>query len=179
MSKGSIRLPARAIEDGRIGTARVRDSGIVNRAVAFGLSDEHVARIDAACANEIESVRSLISPSPIERMQQLGRMPKGRMNKTEAAYADVLAARLHAGEILWFRFEALKLRLADRTFITIDFPVITAGGALEFHEVKGRWTDDARAKTKMAAEQFPFRFLAIQRDGRHGWRIEDLTGRSW
>ncbi|QTD91624.1 DUF1064 domain-containing protein [Burkholderia anthina] len=112
-------------------------------------------------------------------MQQLGRMPKGRMNKTEAAYADVLAARLHAGEILWFRFEALKLRLADRTFITIDFPVITAGGALEFHEVKGRWTDDARAKTKMAAEQFPFRFLAIQRDGRHGWRIEDLTAHSW
>ncbi|WP_249190325.1 MULTISPECIES: hypothetical protein [unclassified Burkholderia] len=165
MSKGTIRLPQSAIAGGRIGTARV--SGIAS---GLGLPVAEVAAAIAAAPAQ---------PSPIERMQQLGRLPKGRMNKTEAAYADVLAARLHAGEILWFRFEALKLRLADKTFITIDFPVITAGGALEFHEVKGRWTDDARAKTKMAAEQFPFRFLAIQRDGRHGWRVEDLTGRSW
>ncbi|WP_230944259.1 hypothetical protein [Burkholderia cepacia] len=160
MSKGTIRLPESAVTDGRIGTARV-----------LGASVGSALRAPIAITPA--------APSPVERMQQLGRLPTGRMNKTEAAYAAVLAARLHAGEILWFRFEALKLRLADRTFITIDFPVITAGGALEFHEVKGRWTDDARAKTKMAAEQFPFRFLAIQRDGRHGWRIEDLTARSW
>ncbi|PRE60689.1 DUF1064 domain-containing protein [Burkholderia multivorans] len=112
-------------------------------------------------------------------MQQLGRMPKGRMNKTEAAYADLLAGRLHAGEILWFRFESFKLRLADSTFYTPDFAVITAAGATEFHEVKGLWTDDARAKIKIAAAQYPFRFMAIQRDGRHGWRTEDLTNRSW
>ncbi|QGZ58032.1 DUF1064 domain-containing protein [Paraburkholderia acidiphila] len=118
--------------------------------------------------------------SPVERMQQLGRQPGGKMNKTEAAYAaEVLAPQLHAGVILWYRFEAIKLRLADRTFITIDFPVITSAGQLEFREVKGRWTDDARAKTKIAASQFPFRFIAIQRDGRHGWRTEDLTSRSW
>ncbi|WP_258179016.1 hypothetical protein [Burkholderia multivorans] len=165
LSKGSIRLPASAIEAGRIGTARVRGLAVGSPLPA----DDVISALGGAQRSQ----------SPVERMQQLGRMPKGRMNKTEAAYADLLAARLHAGEILWFRFEALKLRLADRTFITIDFPVITAGGALEFHEVKGRWTDDARAKTKMAAEQFPFRFLAIQRDGRHGWRIEDLTARSW
>ncbi|TAM50626.1 MAG: DUF1064 domain-containing protein [Paraburkholderia sp.] len=112
-------------------------------------------------------------------MQQLGRLPRGKMNKTEAAYALQLEAELQAGQILWYRFEAIKLRLADNTFITIDFPVITAAGQLEFREVKGRWTDDARAKTKIAAAQYPFRFLAIQRDGRHGWRIEDLTSRSW
>ncbi|WP_249201288.1 hypothetical protein [Burkholderia cenocepacia] len=165
MSKGTIRLPESAVNGGRVGTARIADSG---SGPAF----------DASKIMRAWPVGER-HQSPVERMQQLGRLPKGRMNKTEAAYADVLAARLHAGEILWFRFEAMKLRLADKTFITIDFPVITAGGALEFHEVKGRWTDDARAKTKMAAEQFPFRFLAIQRDGRHRWRVEDLTGRSW
>jgi hypothetical protein len=118
--------------------------------------------------------------TPVQRMQQLGRIGTGRMNKTEAAYElEVLKPQLHAGEILFYRFEAIKLRLADNTFITIDFPVITAAGQLEFREVKGRWTDDARAKTKIAAAQFPFRFIAIHRVGRHGWRSEDLTSRSW
>ncbi|MHB9833845.1 hypothetical protein Q8F57_003300 [Paraburkholderia terrae] len=118
--------------------------------------------------------------TPVERMQLLGRGKRGKQNKTETAYEnEVLKPQLHIGEILWYRFEAIKLRLADNTFITIDFPVITAAGQLEFREVKGRWTDDARAKTKVAAAQYPFRFLAIQRDGRHGWRVEDLTSRSW
>lgn len=179
MSKGTIRLPASAIENGRIGTAHVRDTGIVDRATAFGVTAEHVVRMDAMRAKEMEGVRSLVAPSPVERMQQLGRLPTGHMNKTEAAYAAMLAARLHAGEILWFRFEAHKLRLADNTFYTPDFTVITAAGQTEYHEVKGRWTDKARAKTKIAADQYPYRFIAIQRDGRHGWRVEDLTGRSW
>ncbi|AJX00744.1 hypothetical protein BM43_3189 [Burkholderia gladioli] len=100
------------------------------------------------------------------------------MNKTESAYAQLLDAELAAGLILWFRFEALKLRLADNTFYTPDFPVITASGSLEFREVKGRWTDDARVKIKVAATQYPFRFLAIQRAG-SGWRTEDLTSRTW
>ena len=160
MSKGTIRLPESAITDGRIGTARVLGAPRGGALPAPG------AVVSAA-------------PSPVERMQQLGRLPTGRMNKTEAAYAALLAARLHAGEILWFRFEAHKLRLADNTFYTPDFTVITASGQTEYHEVKGRWTDKARAKTKIAADQYPYRFIAIQRDGRHGWRVEDLTGRSW
>ena len=160
MSKGTIRLPESAITDGRIGTARV-----------LGAS--------AGCTHKAPIEIAPSTPSPVERMQQLGRLPKGRMNKTEAAYADMLAARLHIGEILWFRFESFKLRLADSTFYTPDFAVITAAGATEFHEVKGFWTDDARAKIKIAAAQYPFRFVAIQRDGRHGWRTEDLTNRSW
>ncbi len=160
MSKGTIRLPESAISDGRIGTARVLGASV---------SGARIAPVAIASA----------APSPVERMQQLGRLPTGRMNKTEAAYAAVLAARLHAGEILWFRFEAHKLRLADNTFYTPDFTVITAAGQTEYHEVKGRWTDKARAKTKIAADQYPYRFIAIQRDGRHGWRVEDLTGRRW
>lgn len=117
--------------------------------------------------------------SPLERMHRLGRLGAGRMNKTEAAYAETLAARLHVGEILWFRFESHKLRLADNTFYTPDFSVIVANGALEYHEVKGHWTDKARVKTKTAAAQFPHRFIAVKRAGRHGWKFEDMTSKNW
>ncbi|SIT43704.1 hypothetical protein BN2476_350247 [Paraburkholderia piptadeniae] len=172
MSKGTVRLPASAITGGKIGTARV--VGQISAAAARLASADHVP-LDASLARMVSGTLT-----PVERMQQLGRDMRGKQNKTETAYEDeVLKPQLHAGEILWYRFEAIKLRLADNTFITIDFPVITAAGQLEFREVKGRWTDDARAKTKVAAAQFPFRFLAIQRAGRHGWRVEALTSRSW
>ena len=61
------------------------------------------------------------------------------MNKTEEAYAAHLALQLAAGEIAWFRFESVKLKLAEKTHLTIDFFVMTAAGDLEAHEVKGFW----------------------------------------
>jgi hypothetical protein len=107
----------------------------------------------------------------------LGRLPVGAMNKTEAAYANHLANLQHAGEVLWWKFEAVKLRLADNTFYSPDFAVMLADGLLEMHEVKGHWQDDARAKIKIAAAMFPFRFIAVKvrakRDG-GGWAVEDF-----
>lgn len=91
----------------------------------------------------------------------LGRLKPGTMNKTEAAYDLVLDARKHHGEVLWYKFEGVKLRLADNTFYTPDFAVMAADGVLEMHEVKGFWRDDARAKIKIAASLFPFRFIAL------------------
>ena len=192
MSKGTVRFPASAITGGRVGTARIREQ-IAGAAARLNSTEElaldGAMRVLAApiavglglsVQRVIDDIRGAPPVSPVERMQQLGRLGRGKQNKTETAYeTEVLKPQLHVGEILWYRFEAIKLRLADNTFITIDFPVINAAGQLEFREVKGRWTDDARAKTKVAAAQYPFRFLAIQRDGRHGWRVEDLTSRSW
>src|SRR5690348_12886730 len=83
-------------------------------------------------------------------MYALGRLPVGKMNKTEEAYAGHLEKLKWAKEILWYRFEGIKLRLADNTFYTVDFPVLRADGLLEMHEVKGYWQDDARAKIKIA-----------------------------
>ena len=102
----------------------------------------------------------------------------GEMNKTEAAYSAWLAEQQHAGAILWHKFEALKLRLADNTFYTPDFMVLAADSRLELHEVKGFWQDDARVKIKVAAEQYPgHRFRAIKarrkKDG-GGWGIEEF-----
>ncbi|MES2262126.1 MAG: DUF1064 domain-containing protein [Pseudomonadota bacterium] len=111
------------------------------------------------------------------QLQALGRLKTGAMNKTEAAYGAVLAQRQAAGEIAWYKFEGLKFRLADNTFYTPDFTVMLAGGALEAHEVKGFWQDDARAKIKIAADMYPLRFVAVQalpkKDG-GGWKVEEF-----
>lgn len=110
-----------------------------------------------------------------QRMQALGRLKQGQMNKTEAAYAAWLESEKQAGRVVWFAFEALKFRLADATFYTPDFAVQLASGELQAHEVKGHWIDDARAKIKIAAELFPVAFIAVQakakKDG-GGWSRE-------
>jgi hypothetical protein len=107
----------------------------------------------------------------------LGRLKIGQKNKTEESYGQELELRKRAGEIAWYAFEAMKFRLADKTFYTPDYMVMLADGTLEAHEVKGYWEDDARVKIKVAAEMFPIRFIAIQkrakRDG-DGWKIEDF-----
>lgn len=107
----------------------------------------------------------------------LGRLKVGAMNKTEAGYGQYLELLKRAGEVLWYRFEGVKLRLADNTFYTPDFAVMAANGQMELHEVKGFWSDDARVKIKVAAEMYPFRFLAIKaktkKDG-GGWALEDF-----
>lgn len=109
----------------------------------------------------------------------MNRFARGRskkvdgMNKTEAAYAAHLRLLEQAGEVAWFAFEAIKLRLAKATFYTPDFLVMTADGELQVHEVKGYWEDDARVKIKVAAALYPMHFLAIQKDGK-GWKVEDF-----
>ena len=50
-----------------------------------------------------------------------------------------------------------------------------AHGQMECHEVKGHWLDDARCKIKVAAEMYPFRFLAVQvlpKKQGGGWKVE-------
>lgn len=107
----------------------------------------------------------------------LGRLPTGAMNKTEAAYEAHLILLRNAGQVLWFKFEAVKLRLADNTFYTPDFAVLAVDGVFELHEVKGFWEDDARVKIKVAAALFPFRFKAIKvlaKKHGGGWEAEEF-----
>ena len=95
------------------------------------------------------------------------------MNKLEREYAGVLALRRAAGEIADFWFEGIKLKLADRTYYTPDFLVQLSAGALELHETKGHWEDDARVKVKMAAALFPFRIFAVKKQG-GSWCEEEV-----
>lgn len=160
MSKNALRYPESAIAGGVFGTARVR--GMVADTAAR-LAAPGPVPLDAATARLIGGA-PVPAPTSLQRMQALGRLPAGRMNKTEAAYAELLAARPHVGEILEFKFESLKLRLADRTWYTPDFSIVLPDGGREIHEVKGHWTDDARVKIKVAAELYPYyRFSAVRR----------------
>lgn len=108
-------------------------------------------------------------------MLALGRLKSGQKNKTEAAYEAVLEARRIAGEVAWYKFEGVKLRLADNTFYTPDFAVMLADGQMQMHEVKGFWQDDARVKIKVAADLYPFSFIAVRplpkKEG-GGWGVE-------
>jgi hypothetical protein len=114
-------------------------------------------------------------------LRALGRLKTGQMNKTETAFANYLEGLRLAGEILWWKFEGIKLRLADNTFLTIDFAVLRADAFLELIDVKGAkhgvFQDDARVKMKVAADMYPFRIHAAyprpKKDG-GGWEFEEF-----
>lgn len=116
------------------------------------------------------------------------RREAGRMNRTEEAFAAILDA--HPDVAIW-RFEAIKLRLADSTFYEPDFFVIATDGRACFVEVKTRWggkrhagkagwTEDGRVKVKVAAETFAeFDFYAAIAPDRHtpAWEFERFGSR--
>jgi hypothetical protein len=110
----------------------------------------------------------------------LGRLEPGRRNKTEAAFERFLEGERQVGNVLWYAFEAVKLRLADDCFLTLDFMVLRADSLVELVDVKGSrgmFQDDARVKIKVAAALYPFRFVAAyprpKKDG-GGWEIEEF-----
>lgn len=104
----------------------------------------------------------------------LGRLKSGQMNRTEAAYATHLEGLKHAGEVLWYRFEGVKLRLADNTFLTVDFAVMRKDKELEMHEVKGFMMDDANVKIKVAADQYPLTFKIVRKAKGGVWETKTI-----
>lgn len=108
----------------------------------------------------------------------LGRLKTGQKNKTEQAYElEVLKPAMQDGSISWYRFEGVKLRLADNTFYTPDYCVMRSDGTMEMHEVKGFWQEDARVKIKVAADMYPLKFIAVKRQAKKnggGWSIEEF-----
>jgi hypothetical protein len=116
----------------------------------------------------------------LTRLRALGRMKDGKMNKTEAAYEAHLKHLQMSGEILWYAFDSIKLRLANNTFLSVDFFILTKDFMLQAIDVKGSMaiiTDDAAVKMKLAAEKFPWQFFyAIpmpKKDG-GGFRIVEI-----
>lgn len=111
--------------------------------------------------------------SPKTSMQALGRLKTRQMNKTELAYSRYLESLKMAGNVLWYEFEAVKLRLADNTFYTPDFMVMRSTGELECHETKGFMMDDANVKIKVAADSFPWPFFIVRKLNKGGlnWEI--------
>jgi hypothetical protein len=95
---------------------------------------------------------------------------KSRMNKTETRYANEILEPLKVlGEIEAYVFEGVKFRLADRTYYTPDFMVITTMHGIEFHEVKGFLRDDAAVKFKVVRENFPWFTWKMVRHRKGEW----------
>jgi len=96
----------------------------------------------------------------------------GQMNKTEAAYAEHLALLLRAGDILWWKFEAVTLKLAPDLRWTPDFLVMLGDGSLELHDTKGHMELHARAKMLVVAHTWPFVVRVVKRAG-GGWEVKE------
>lgn len=107
-----------------------------------------------------------------------GTLREPDMNKTEAEYAGMLEERRLRGEVAWWRYEAITLKLADNTRYTPDFLVMLPDGVLEIHETKGGFIrEDGWLKLKVAAALFPFRFFLCQKASKKdggGWSIKGV-----
>lgn len=112
--------------------------------------------------------------SPLKKMYAQGRLRAREMNKTEKEYSEYLQGKIIEGRLLWREFEGVKLRLADNTFYTPDFFVMTAEGELQVYEVKGYMMDDANVKIKCAAEKYPFRFFVVRKAKNKTWDIKEV-----
>lgn len=102
-----------------------------------------------------------------------GRRKPGVMNKLETQYASYLELLKIEGSVLWYQYEPVRLALAKQTTYTPDFMVMRDDDVIEFHEVKGFWTQSARVKIKVASEKFPFKFIAIKRI-KGEWEVEQF-----
>lgn len=101
---------------------------------------------------------------------------RGRMNKTETAFAGLLEQQQTDGLITWWRFEPVKLRLATGAWYTPDFLAITRGGSILFYEVKGFWREAARVRIKVAAELNPWALFVVVQRPSGAWKFETIGG---
>lgn len=89
--------------------------------------------------------------------------PKRGMNGWESEYASILEARKRSGEVLWFQFEGMRLRLSNEVTFKPDFAVMLSSGELYYVETKGFIREHARIRLSVAADLFPFRFVLTRR----------------
>lgn len=133
-----------------------------------------------------------VSPPPMREEKK--KLPR-TANKWEMLFRDELELRRQAGEVLWYAFEPIRLKLAQYTqdgkeraiWYKPDFAALVTldiGYTMEhmdtvieeelvFYEVKGHWREAARVRIKMAASQYPFRFVAVTREHCE-WKYEEF-----
>jgi hypothetical protein len=106
---------------------------------------------------------------------------RGEMNGLETDYAIHLERRRIAGEILDWKYEALKLRIAfgeKAAWFVCDFWLLMADGSHQFHETKGWWRDAARLRIKVAAGVYQWaKFIGVKKQKRRDggqWEFENF-----
>ena len=103
-------------------------------------------------------------------------VPGPYANRLEADYAALLELRKRASELHDWRYQPLRLILAERCTYEPDFLVIANDMTLELHETKGFFRDDARVKVKVVARLFPwFKLVIVTRKSvKAGWQYEEI-----
>jgi len=94
-------------------------------------------------------------------------------SKLEQEYASILDSRLHAGELVLWKYEPLTLKLAKLTTYTPDFFLLYPDGHIELHETKGFMRDDANVKIKVAASMYPFFTFILVQKVRKQWQFKE------
>lgn len=131
---------------------------------SFRYSDlpEHIkAQVDAQLAGGSTSGSTPVpaaltcsadqSPAVVSRSKR-----RGEPNKTEAAYRrEVLGRRTDVAAI---HFEGLTFRMANGHKYTPDWIVVTTGGRIECHEVKGGYALGSEQRAKLAFDQARIEF---------------------
>lgn len=92
-----------------------------------------------------------------------GPKPKRGMNEWEAKFAQTLEARKKAGELVWWAYEPIRIRLADGTFYRPDFVTVDQHGRTEIYEVKGFMREASRVRLRVATEKLPYQFYLVRR----------------
>lgn len=115
------------------------------------------------------------------------RRTPGQMNGTESKYADYLEQRKLAGEIVWYAFECITLKIAPDCRLNVDFMVMLPDGTIEMLDTKGgkknkrtgertyHAEEDAIIKVRTAAAKFSmFIFAVVFPTPGGGWGRKDF-----
>lgn len=140
----------------------------------------HIAALHPAASGrrskEAELVALYAGPA------QPSKAPKDGMSKLERAFRDeVLEPAWVRRAIREYRREAVKLRLAGRTWYAPDFSVELHQGEqgtppmIVMVELKGFMRDDAAVKLKVAADLYrEYSWMLVTREKRR-WIVRDVT----
>lgn len=146
-------------------------------------------QVAAAERRIAENMNAPLPVSPPQMREEKKKLPRAA-NKWECLFRDELELRRLAGEVSWYAFEPMRLKLAEYTqngkertiWYKPDFAALVRSEGdcgqpcdshLEYFEVKGHWREAARVRIKMAASQYPFRFVAVTRE-KCEWRYEEF-----
>jgi hypothetical protein len=106
-------------------------------------------------------------PAEVEKQAEVRRPTEPAMNKTERLYGEKLDRMKVAGQVKWWAFNQVRLRIATgekAAWYKPDFFVQFADGHFEMHETKGFERQRGLLALKVAAGQFPmFRFVLVKR----------------
>lgn len=115
----------------------------------------------------------------------LGVAPKARkrpggvaaMNGLERDHNARLLTLVAAGDVLWFAFNDVRLRIGVGAYFKPDFFVVYADGRIECHETKGFEREAALTRIKAAALRYPhIGFILVKSEG-SSWGFETIGER--